>query len=164
MPDLESILADQFISCLVVIADSTACEESAYQWAASSPAITRFVHLDRIDGSITTQMHDVLLQARVGWRFLVIATEAHVGHIRGQLLRGGAIDAEVVVVVTEESDPRSVRRRDVFCAHCHHVSVTESAIDTVVRCSGCLAELTVYHHYSRLHGAYMGFDAGVEEE
>ncbi|WP_275957904.1 dimethylamine monooxygenase subunit DmmA family protein [Rhodococcus koreensis] len=55
------------------------------------------------------------------------------------------------------------RTRQVFCAHCHTVTTTAAAIDSELRCGGCRATLTVYHHFSRRHHAYLGYRADSED-
>ncbi|WP_397494080.1 hypothetical protein [Rhodococcus sp. WB9] len=36
-------------------------------------------------------------------------------------------------------------------------------IDSEFRCGGCRETLTVYHHYSRRHHAYLGYRADSED-
>lgn len=160
---LASILAEVPMSRLVVIADSTAPGHAVDRWAASSGIATRAVRVEQFGDSAQLQLKDMLLEARVGWRFLVIAAEATAGRIRAELLRSGALEAEVLVLVTEAPDLDSTRLRRVFCAHCHTINVTESAVASTVLCSECSANLIVYYHYSRQHGAYLGFAAEAEE-
>ena len=52
------------------------------------------------------------------------------------------------------------RARRVWCAHCK--AVTEGATHDLVECVGCRRSLTVYHHFSRRLGAFMGFQADAE--
>ncbi|TQS42123.1 dimethylamine monooxygenase subunit DmmA family protein [Cryptosporangium phraense] len=85
--------------------------------------------------------------ARVGWRLLVAGPEADVLRARAVALAGGAVDAEVTAVVTDD------RTRRVWCAHC---GTTTPTGDPSVRCSGCGRALVVHDHLSRRRAAYLG--------
>jgi hypothetical protein len=99
----------------------------------------------------------LLENARVGWHFVIVGSEALVGSVRAQLLAAGAMDAEITPVV---DDPE---HRRVYCPHCQCVTSGPTAVGSTVDCAGCGAPLAVYHHFSRRHGAYLGYRLDSEE-
>lgn len=52
--------------------------------------------------------------------------------------------------------------RDVVCMHCRHTN--RDVRETLVDCGGCARVLSVYDHFSRRLGCYMGFQANAECE
>lgn len=50
--------------------------------------------------------------------------------------------------------------RDVICVHCKQRNI--DVPDNMVSCSGCGRLLWNYDHFSRRHGAYMGFQVNAE--
>lgn len=159
---LDSVLGDDTISCLLVMADASIDEKFVQDLAAKSAPTTRII---RVDGAVSASvaLDEALSEAKVGWRFLVLGIESTVGRIRARLMRAGAIEAEIVVLSTEEPDIGARRLREMFCAHCHAVTGAESIVDGTADCSGCGAQLTLYYHYSRRHGAYLGYRADSED-
>lgn len=158
---MESVLADGSLPCIVLIADSTAQDEVVRQLAEQSAAPVRTILVD--SGRSFDTLDVVLLHACAGWRFIIVGSEAAIGRIRSRLMAAGAIDCEVLVVSTEQIDIAAERSRDVFCAHCQAVTSDTAAIDGTVECSACGVELTLYYHYSRRHGAYLGYRADSED-
>ncbi len=51
--------------------------------------------------------------------------------------------------------------RDVLCIHCK--TRMHDVTDTLVCCDGCDLLLWNYDHFSRRHGAYMGFQVNAEQ-
>ncbi|WP_146080236.1 hypothetical protein [Pseudoclavibacter sp. RFBG4] len=127
-----------------------------------------------------------LARARTGWRFRVGGDEAALGALRAILHEAGVLDEEIEFVLAAPG--QSDAQVTVYCGHCHaktrttapHASgpagpadsaqpselseLSESAAPAeLVACGGCGIALTVYHHYSRRQGAYLGYFAGAEQ-
>jgi hypothetical protein len=98
-----------------------------------------------------------LENALVGTRLMVAAPELDVLDVVRVARAAGAIDAEVRAYVTS----REARR--VQCPHCNEHTITTVAIGETVPCGGCGRILIIYHHVSRLHGAYFGYMVDAEE-
>jgi len=98
-----------------------------------------------------------LSAARVGWRLVLVGPEAAVLSARAAAVAGGLLDAEILPV------PIDVTTRSVYCAHCHATHLAEVGIGQCTTCPTCASELVVYHHVSRLHGAYLGYMIDAEE-
>ncbi|MBF4459084.1 dimethylamine monooxygenase subunit DmmA family protein [Pseudoclavibacter sp. VKM Ac-2867] len=116
-----------------------------------------------------------LARARTGWRFRVGGDEAAVGALRAILHEAGVLDEEIEFVLAPPG--QSDAQVTVYCGHCHaktrttapHArgpanSAQPSEPSELVSCGGCGIALTVYHHYSRRQGAYLGYFAGAEQE
>ncbi len=69
--------------------------------------------------------------------------------------RRAALEADEIHVEVTASTARRV-----WCTHCK--TVTADVTTSIVACAGCGRTLEVYHHFSRRHGAYMGFQADAE--
>jgi dimethylamine monooxygenase subunit C len=95
-----------------------------------------------------------LSAASVGVRLYVSGREAFVRRLVHTANRMGLSDAEIR---TEISGPRA---RRVRCVHCK--TIADDVDAGLVECPGCGLTLLVYHHYSRRHGAWMGFQADAE--
>lgn len=158
----DPVLTDASVRCVLIVTDSTDRDEVVRDLVTRSVPVTRVVVVHQ-NGAAADELGAALADARVGWRFVVVGAEASVGRIRSRIVDAGAIDAEIVVLSTEEPDVRSMRRRDVFCGHCHVVTGATTAVDGTVDCSGCGSNLTVYYHYSRRHAAFLGFRADAED-
>jgi hypothetical protein len=116
--------------------DGVAC-----QWLPDRPALERAVSKR-------------LAAATVGLRLYVVGPEAFVRRVVVAAAAAGLADDEMLVEVSGS------RARRVWCAHCK--AVTEGATLDLVPCAGCARSLTVYHHFSRRLGAFMGFQADAE--
>ncbi|WP_424808906.1 hypothetical protein [Rhodococcus sp. 27YEA15] len=128
--DIAVAPVDETVTCVVLITDESA-DEAAWEPAEQSAPTTVIVRLTNAQPLIP---ESILSQARVGWRFVVVAAETTVGRIRSQLVRAGAVDTEMITVTTEQPDIQAIRHRAVFCAHCHAVTDTIAAIDDIVKC------------------------------
>lgn len=95
--------------------------------------------------------------AWVGWRLMLAGPQADVLAARAVATRGGLLDAEITLVVTDD------RHRRVWCSHCDTTTLAEVATGDVTGCSGCGRSLLVYHHVSRRNAAYLGFMVDAEE-
>jgi dimethylamine monooxygenase subunit C len=114
--------------------------------------------LRRYDGDDCARVLDERLAgARVGLRVMAAGPELTVLDVLRTARAAGAIDEELRLFVTD------ARVRRVQCPHCHEHTEGEVAIGGVLPCSGCGRRLFVYHHVSRLHGAYLGFMVDAEE-
>jgi dimethylamine monooxygenase subunit C len=100
-----------------------------------------------------TQVH----AATVGWRLMLAGPETDVLRARAVAVAGGALDAEITILVSADE------RRRVWCAHCGQTTDAAVAVGEVVDCAGCGRSLLVYHHVSRRHAAYLGFLNDAEE-
>ncbi|UYF92372.1 50S ribosomal protein L32 [Rhodococcus aetherivorans] len=98
-----------------------------------------------------------LSAACVGWRLVLVGDEAAVLAARAVAVAAGALDDEILPeVLTTDT-------RTVYCAHCRHTHDATAAIGQASTCPACSAELVVYHHVSRHHGAYLGYQLDAEE-
>ncbi|WP_241384171.1 dimethylamine monooxygenase subunit DmmA family protein [Rhodococcus sp. CH91] len=95
--------------------------------------------------------------ARVGWRLVLVGSEAAVLSATAAAVAGGLLDAEILPVPVDSTD------RTVYCAHCHTAHLATVEVGRCTTCPNCRTELVVYHHVSRLHGAYLGFMSDAEE-
>ncbi len=92
-------------------------------------------------------------QAHVGVRLYLIGSEAFICRLESLALAAGLLSSEIQAkTLTGE-----VR---VWCTHCK--AVTQTSACNLAECRGCGRQLTVYHHFSKRHGAYMGFQADAE--
>lgn len=133
--------------------------EVAARWTAQitahRPEALPQVHLcDDADAACRALDTD-LTDAVVGWR-LLLAGPAHAClRVRAHALELGAGDDEITVASTE------VDTREVFCAHCRHVTTARVEITGTLPCPGCGRELFVYYHVSRRLGTHLGFASGA---
>jgi hypothetical protein len=132
----------------------------ASEWAqaiarAGRPLWTH--HGSCADGWALSLLAAQLENARVGTRLMVAAPELDVLDVVRAARAVGAIDAEVRAYVTS----REARR--VHCPHCHGHTITTVAVGETMPCGGCGRALIIYHHVSRLHGAYLGYMVDAEE-
>ncbi|GAA0250341.1 dimethylamine monooxygenase subunit DmmA family protein [Cryptosporangium japonicum] len=105
---------------------------------------------DRADDDALSALAERLRTATVGWRLLLAGPEIDVLRAHAVALDGGALDAELRVLVTDD------RRRRVRCAHCTATTEADVRPDEHVRCAGCGRTLVVHAHVSRVHAAYLG--------
>lgn len=106
-----------------------------------------------------------LAEARTGWRFRVIGDEPALGALRAVLHEAGVLDEEIALVLasTGPESGAGAGQLLVYCGHCQSKTLTTDATDaTTVACSGCGLALTVYYHFSRRQGAYLGYFADAE--
>jgi dimethylamine monooxygenase subunit C len=106
---------------------------------------------------VLSALRGQLATATVGWRLMVAGPQADVLRVHGEARLGGALDSEVVVVVTDDA------HRRVWCSHCGATSGADVATGEVLDCAGCGRSLLVYHHVSRRAAAYLGFMVDAEE-
>ncbi|QBJ98606.1 hypothetical protein ERC79_07935 [Rhodococcus sp. ABRD24] len=98
-----------------------------------------------------------LAAARVGWRLVLVGDEVTVLQARALAVAAGALDQEIL------SDVVGTDSRRVYCAHCHQMHITDTAVGGRSTCPTCGVTLVVYHHLSRRHGAYLGYMCDAEE-
>lgn len=104
-----------------------------------------------------TALERILAGARVGWRLVLVGEEEPVLAARAAAVAAGALDAEILPEVLGTAS------RTLYCAHCLGTHSTDAAIGETSTCPGCFAELVIYHHVSRRHGAYFGYMIDAEE-
>ncbi|PPG02321.1 hypothetical protein C5E06_07450 [Pseudoclavibacter sp. RFBI5] len=118
-----------------------------------------------------------LARARTGWRFRVGGDEAALGALRAILHEAGVLDEEIEFVLATPG--QSDAQVTVYCGHCHAKTRTTAARangpadpaqpsepskpSELVSCGGCGIALTVYYHYSRRQGSYLGYFAAAEQ-
>ena len=105
-------------------------------------------------GELEGTLRERLSTASVGLRLYVAGSEALVRRVSALALEAGMERDEIHTEVTASA------ARPVWCTHCK--AVTPDVATTLVACAGCGRMLEVYHHFSRRHGAYMGFQADAE--
>jgi len=154
---------------VVVAGDAPAAERLARAWAQAGrpgaftllldgppPPLPDGVSCESSAGpdALESAVRDRLSRASVGLRLYVAGPEGFVRRLAVAAATAGLADDEVLVEV------RGSGARRVWCAHCK--VVTEGATHDLVPCAGCGRSLTVYHHFSRRLGAFMGFQADAE--
>jgi dimethylamine monooxygenase subunit C len=142
----------------VVVSSGEDARAVAAGWRDAVEALGRPLWSEHHDaGSAAPALAERLQGARVGVRVMIAAPELEALDALRAAHAAGAIDAEIRVHVTD----RGVRR--VQCPHCHAHTEAAVEVDATVTCDGCGRTLLVYHHVSRVHGAYLGFMADAEE-
>ncbi|SHN75061.1 dimethylamine monooxygenase subunit DmmA family protein [Cryptosporangium aurantiacum] len=132
-----------------VLAFGADAERVAARWRERLAVLGRPVRAwsgERATETVLSDLADQVGAATVGWRLMLAGPQADVLRARAVALAGGAVDAEVTVLVTDD------RLRRVWCAHCE--TTTEAADDVV--CAGCGRDLVVHAHVSRHRAAYLG--------
>lgn len=129
-------------------------------WAAAIAAVGKPIWVHH--GSCAAEPALALLRAqlecaRVGSRVMVAGPELDVLDVLRVARAAGAIDAELRAHVT------SAGARRVHCPHCGMRTVARVEVGDTVPCAGCRRTLIVYHHVSRMHGAYLGYMRDAEE-
>lgn len=109
------------------------------------------------DGTAVPALKGALAGATAATRLVLAGDEAFLGRAYAAALECGLRPAEIRVHQTA-GDARRVR-----CTHCGAITTTAAQVGATTDCSGCGAPLEVFHHYSRRHGAFMGFRAGAED-
>ncbi|MFG1922320.1 dimethylamine monooxygenase subunit DmmA family protein [Cryptosporangium sp. NPDC048952] len=125
----------------------------AADWCERIRALARPVWVrrsERADEDALAALADRLRLVNVGWRLLLAGPEIDVLRAHAVALDGGALDAELRILVTDD------RRRRVRCAHCAATTEADVRPDERLRCSGCGRTLVVHAHVSRVHAAYLG--------
>lgn len=139
---------------------------------ASRPGTGIVVVLEDVASPASRARIDAALaRARTGWRFRVGGDEAALGALRAILHEAGVLDEEIEFVLAPPG--QSDAQVTVYCGHCHAKtrttvaqaggSASSAQPAELVPCGGCGITLTVYHHYSRRQGAYLGYFAGAEQ-
>ncbi|WP_411152526.1 dimethylamine monooxygenase subunit DmmA family protein [Streptomyces sp. A30] len=143
-----------------VMSFGTAADTVAADWRGALAGLRRPVwtwHGESADGDALALLRGQIDDATVGWRLMLAGPQADVLRAHAEALRGGVLESEITVVVTEDA------RRRVWCVHCGATTVAEADLGDVVSCTGCGCSLFVYHHVSRLSAAHLGFMADAEE-
>jgi hypothetical protein len=105
------------------------------------------------ESQLEALLRERLAGACTGLRLYLFGDEAFVRRAERSGRDAGLLSAEVRAEVAGG-------RVRVWCTHCK--AITEADARHVIRCAGCARALVVYHHFSRRHGAYMGFQADAE--
>ncbi len=103
---------------------------------------------------VVDQLGALLAAAQVGIRVYLAGDDGFVRATAAVAHAAGVLDDELQTAVTASA------ARRVWCSHCR--TVTEGVTTTVAPCAGCGRTLEVFHHFSRRHGAYLGFQADAE--
>ncbi|TMR95226.1 dimethylamine monooxygenase subunit DmmA family protein [Nonomuraea basaltis] len=114
-------------------------------------------YANELNETVLHAFRERLTAASVGWRLMLCGPETDVLRLRTEAVRAGAVPAEIRTYVTLTD------RRDVYCAHCRHVTRADIAIGGQLTCGGCGLTLVCYHHFSRRLAAYLGYQADAEE-
>ncbi|MBA4865639.1 hypothetical protein H1V43_30730 [Streptomyces sp. PSKA54] len=129
-------------------------------WGRELHALGRTVwswHGEAATDEAVAELRRQVEYATVGWRLMLAGPQCDVLRAHAEALRGGVLEAEITVLVTD-----AVRTR-VWCAHCGATTVADAALGEVTGCSGCGRSLYVYHHVSRRTATHLGFMADAEE-
>ncbi|WP_271982663.1 dimethylamine monooxygenase subunit DmmA family protein [Pseudoclavibacter terrae] len=113
---------------------------------------------DATSAASRARILEALRVARTGWRFRVVGDELALGALRSVLHDAGVLDEEIEFVLTAPEP--GVAEVPVHCGHCQ--AKTSAPTGGSVPCSGCGLHLTVYPHFSRRQGAYLGYFADAE--
>ena len=92
--------------------------------------------------------------ASVGLRLYVSGSESFVRRVVSRASGMGVSNSEL------RTEVHGSPLRRVRCVHCK--AITEDVGASLAHCDGCGLTLVVYHHYSRRHAAWMGFQADAE--
>lgn len=118
----------------------------------------RHLAFEESDHAATGALEARLASAVVGIRVVLAGPEADVYAARATAIEQGAVDEELVLLVTGGNSRR------VHCPHCQSTTVTELAVGEVVACTGCERNLVIYHHFSRRTASYLGYMVDAEEQ
>ncbi|GAA3392493.1 dimethylamine monooxygenase subunit DmmA family protein [Cryptosporangium minutisporangium] len=136
-----------------VLAFGPDAERVATTWRARLAALGRTVWSwsgERATDAALAALAEQTRVATVGWRLLLAGPEADVLRARAVAITGGAVDAELTVVVTDD------RRRRVWCAHCGSTTEADVRAGDDLPCADCGRTLSVHAHVSRHRAAYLG--------
>lgn len=127
--------------------------------SGASAAAPSEVELDDATSTVSrARFLEALGAARTGWRFRIVGDELALGALRALLHDAGVLDEEIeFTLVAAQPGGAEVL---VHCGHCQ--AKTSAAADASAPCSGCGLHLTVYYHFSRRQGAYLGYFADAE--
>lgn len=124
------------------------------QAQAAHSSVEVLVASDDGEAELEEQLRTRLERATVGLRLYVAGSESLVRRAAALALACGLERDELRTQVTASP------ARRVWCTHCK--TITPAVTTTIARCDGCARMLEVYHHFSRRHGAYMGYQADAE--
>ena len=136
-----------------VLAFGPAAAPVAERWCDRIAALGRPVRLERsarATDEVLAALAGQLRDATVGWRLMLAGPEADVLRARAVALDGGALDAELTMLVTGDD------RRRVWCAHCGATTEARVRPGGSVPCAGCGLVLVVHAHVSRRRAAHLG--------
>ena len=132
----------------------------------AGPAVRRLREQHALDGhgpltlleggedDVLAALAERLATAGVGLRLYVAGAE---GFVRRAVRAGLDAGLQRDEILTEVD---ATAARDVWCSHCK--AITRGVTTTIFPCAGCGRHLEVFHHFSRRHAAYMGFQADAE--
>lgn len=130
---------------------------AAWRSEAEEAGIDVVAVLPGPDGTATASLSRALAGATAATRLVLAGDEAFLGPAYAVALEAGLRPAEIRVHQTAE------QARRVRCTHCRALTTTAVPVGGRTDCAGCGVPLEVFAHYSRRHGAYMGFRADAEE-
>jgi len=110
--------------------------------------------LEGDEDAVLAALAERLAAAGVGLRLYVAGAEGFVRRAVRVGLDAGLVADEILTEVDAGA------ARDVWCSHCK--AITRGVTTTVAPCAGCGRMLEVFHHFSRRHAAYMGFQVDAE--
>lgn len=141
-----------------IMSFSDAARPDAERWQAELAGRPVWTwHGDGADEAALAALREQLAGATVGWRLLLAGPEHDVLRARAEAVRAGVVDVEITVAVS------AATVRLVSCALCGTETTAAVATGEETPCAGCRRSLLVYHHVSRRHTAYLGFQADAEE-
>jgi hypothetical protein len=130
---------------------------AAWRAEAEEAGIDVVAVLPGPDGTAAASLRRALTGATAATRLVLAGDEAFLGRTYAIALEAGLRPAEIRVHQTAEE------ARRVRCTHCRALTTTTTPVGGRATCAGCGVPLEVFAHYSRRHGAYMGFRADAEE-
>ena len=140
---------------LVVAGPSMAAQASASAWiAAAQAAGTTCAVVPAGPDALSAELGS----ATAGTRVVVAGDEATIAKTLAAAIASGHVATEVGAHLTDPDGPRPV-----MCVHCKAITETTEPVDGECDCSACDRPLLIYPHYSRRHGAYLGFRIDAEE-
>ncbi|WP_159708904.1 dimethylamine monooxygenase subunit DmmA family protein [Arthrobacter sp. 18067] len=104
-----------------------------------------------------SQLRSALGCSKVGVRLLLAGPTPDIRAAAAVAAECG-LQQEEMTLLSEEAAPRAI-----YCPHCHSTTTTLRVAGSEVRCKGCGTNLTTTDHFSRRMGAYLGYQAHVEE-
>ncbi|ABI62725.1 dimethylamine monooxygenase subunit DmmA family protein [Granulibacter bethesdensis] len=108
----------------------------------------------RSETQLLSYLESYLGTETMGLRLYAAGQESFVWDCYRVAQQAGMTRPEIHLAVSGE-----VSRR-VYCVHCQ--TINHGAKSTLIQCDGCNATLFVRDHFSREHGAYMGFQVDAE--
>jgi len=105
---------------------------------------------DRASDEVLAALAEHLGTATVGWRLMLAGPEADALRAHAVALAGGALDAELTLLITGDE------HRRVWCAHCGETTEARTSPGDHLPCAGCGRTLVVHAHVSRPRAAYLG--------